>query len=427
MLVFVDRIKLFFQKRKKVLLIALIGILLVSLAYSLFGPKNSQPQYQTTAVTRGTLVNSVSASGAVVSTNIMEVNSQASGIVDEVYVQNGDLVEAGDKLFEIQLDQNGQQRHNQDWASYLSAKNSLESAKINEYTLQADMFGKWDSFKELAENSTYQNDDGTPNYTNRALPEFHIPEKEWLAAEAKYKNQAEVVAQAQANLSSAWNSYQLSSSTVTAPIAGTIEGLAVAPGMVISNTSNNASGSTTATISSNTLAYISNTKSKPIVSVNLSEIDVSKVKTGQKAIVTIDSLPNNTFAGHVIAVNRVGTVSSNVTQYPALVALELDSDLILPNMAATANIIVKTKTDALIIPSSAVTYDGSQASVKVLQKKQPITTYIETGISSATEIEVVSGLNEGDLVVISIASTNENTTNPFNNMKTGTGMMRIAR
>ncbi len=84
------------------------------------------------------------------------------------------------------------------------------------------------------------------------------------------------------------------------------------------------------------------------------------VKVGQKVTVTLDSISGSTFTGEVATVDRVGTVSSNVTSYNANVKLDSGSDLILPNMAATANIITDTATDVLSVSSTALaTQNGS--------------------------------------------------------------------
>jgi multidrug efflux pump subunit AcrA (membrane-fusion protein) len=129
-------------------------------------------QYQTATVTTSTLSQSVTASGTVGTTNAVSVTTQASGVIKNVYVKDGDSVAAGDKIAEIDLDIVGKQKSSQAYSSYLSAQNTLTSAKTRELTLHADLFNQWDTFKNLAENGTYQNGDGTPNVNNRTLPQF---------------------------------------------------------------------------------------------------------------------------------------------------------------------------------------------------------------------------------------------------------------
>jgi RND family efflux transporter MFP subunit len=412
-----EPLKKLFSSRKRIVIVLVLVILGGFISWRVIaGNKQEEEQLQTTQVERGMIVSSVSASGQVLSVNIMSANTQASGIVKTVYVKDGDEVKKGEKILEIELDFQGKQKNAQAWSSYLSAKNSLESAKATQYSLQAEMFGKWDTFKELAESDEYE--EGSDN---RSLPEFHIPEKEWLAAEAKYKNQEAVIAQAQTAINSAWLTYVQTSPAITAPMDGTITSLMYAEGMSIGTLD---TGSTT---SNQQIATIK-TEGTPIVSVNLSEIDVSRVEIGQKATVVIDSIPDKTFTGVVIGVDRIGQTSSGVTQYPANIQLDSFSEQILPNMAVTANIVISRKEDVLLVPSSVVQTQESQSYVNVLVDGELQSVPVEVGLSSDTQTEIISGLNEGDLVVtgsVSSTGSQQNRTSPFGGGMGG--MMRMAR
>ena len=411
-----DFVKRVFSGRKKLIVIGFLVILLGFAGFSIFAKKEKEPQLQTTPVEQGMIISSVSASGQVLSVNVMSANTQASGIVKTVYLKDGDEVKKGDKILEIDLDFQGEQKNSQAWSSYLSAKNSLESAKANQYSLQADMFGKWDTFKELAESDEYE--EGSDN---RNLPEFHIPEKEWLAAEAKYKNQEAVIAQAQVAINSAWLTYVQTSPTITASMDGIITSLMYVEGMSIGSLD---TGSTT----SNQKVATIKTEGMPIVSVNLSEIDVSQVELDQKATVTLDSIPDKTFTGKIVGVDRIGQSTSGVTQYPAIIQLDSSSEQILPNMAVTANIVIERKDNVLLVPSGVIQSQGDQSYVSVLVDGKSQSVPVEIGLSSDTQTEIVSGLNEGDLVVsgsISSAGSQQNGTSPFGGGMGG--MMRMAR
>jgi len=413
----IDLRKKIFKNRK--LTIGLVLILVIG-GYFLFrgANDNNEPVIQTTPVEQGMIISSVYASGQVLSVNVMSANTQASGIVKTVYVKDGDEVKKSDKILEIDLDFQGEQKNVQAWSSYLSAKNTLESAKATQYSLQADMFGKWDTFKELAEKDEYNVEEHPENLN---LPEYHIPEKEWLAAEVKYKNQEAVIAQAQVAINSAWLTYIQTSPTITAPMNGIITSLMYIEGMSIGSldTGNTTSNQKVATIK---------TEGMPIVSVNLSEIDVSQVELDQKATVILDSIPDKTFTGKIVGVDRIGQSTSGVTQYPAIIQLDSSSKQILPNMMVTANIMIDKKDNALLVPSGVIQSQGDQSYVNVLVDGKPQSVPVEVGLSSDTQIEIVSGLNEGDLVVsgsVSSAGSQQNGTSPFGG---GMGsMMRMAR
>lgn len=373
---------LFCSRRRAVFALIIVGILGFLIIRAISG--NNQPaQVQTQTVERGTIVASISASGQVLTANIVNITSGANGMIKAVYVADGDKVSQGQKIMEITLDSDAQQQAAAAWSSYLGAKNSLESAKTTQYSLQSDMFSKWKTFKDLAESSSYDTAE------ERALPQFHIAEKDWLAAEAKYKNQQNVVSQAQAARTSAWLSYQNVSPIVTAPMAGVITNITYVPGMTIVTSAD--SGQRIAVIKS---------EGTPIATFNISEIDVSKVGPGQKATVKLDSIADKTFTGKVLSVDRIGTVTSGVTSYPAVIQFDTEASEILPNMSATANIILETKDDVLLVPSSAVQRQGDQSIVRILKGKQEQTVSVETGLTSDTQTEILSGLSEGDEVVI---------------------------
>ena len=192
--------------------------------YSFFGKKKSTVQYQTGTVTKGTLIVAVTGSGTVSSANNTNVTTQATGVVSKLYVKDGDKVKSGDKIMEIDLDLDGKQTASQALSNYQNAKNNVDSAQAGMYSMQSTMFTNWSTFMTIAQNGTYQYEDGSPNNINRSLPEFHIADDNWLAAEAKYKLQQNVVYQAQTALNSAWSAYQKASSTVYAPISGTVSG-----------------------------------------------------------------------------------------------------------------------------------------------------------------------------------------------------------
>lgn len=390
-----------------------VAILIVGAAIFLFvRNSNSEPEVinQTATVKRGTIISSVSASGQVLSVNIMSANTKASGIVKRVYVKDGDQVKNGDKILEIDLDFQGEQKNASAWSSYLSAKNSLESAKATQYSLQSEMLSKWDTFKELAESDDYKDTDSD----NRNLPEFHIPEKDWLAAEAKYKNQEAVITQAQAAINSNWLEYKLTAPVITAPSDGTITSLMYAEGMSIGSLDTGAS-------TSNQKVANIQTEGMPIVSVNLSEIDASQVKLGKKATIILDSIPDKTFTGEVVGVDRIGEITSGVTQYPAIIQLDSSAEEILPNMTVTANIIVETKSDVLTVPLTAINYQGETASVTVVKNGQEINQTVELGISSDTAVEILSGTSEGDVVVTGTTTTSSKSTEK----STGRGIIPV--
>jgi multidrug efflux pump subunit AcrA (membrane-fusion protein) len=413
--------------KKIILLIVVIGLGWLTFS-KLVSSKKNQVQYQTAKVEKGTLIVSVTGSGQVSTANNGTISTLATGVVSKLYVKDGDEVKTGDKIAEIDLDLKGQQNVASAWSSYQSAKNNLESAKTSLYILQSDMFTQWKKFYDTATNSTYQNSDGTPNETNRTLADFHILNDNWLAAEAKYKNQQNVVAQAQTALNSAWLSYQQTSPTIYASISGIISGLSLQVGSVIVESTNTVNSAQSTTKIANI-----KTKALSMVSVNLTEIDIPKVKIGNKATIKFDALIDKTFTGKVVSIDTAGTVSSGVTTYPTVIRLDTESNSILPNMAASAGIITETKDNVLLVPLAAVQKQSDGSSfVRVMKNGKPVETAVEVELSSSSQVEIISGLSEGDTIITNTVSSNgtsqqrgSQTQSPFGGF--GGGAFRMGR
>ena len=358
-------------------------------------PDSGRVTYQTTTVSRGTIVSSVSASGQILTSNLVNVTTQATGVVKAVYVKNGDSVFSGQKIAEITLDSDGELANAKAWQSLTSAQNAYRST-------QASLANVYDQIKG--------------HDTDETFSQIETRTKAEVANDNAY------VALTVAGLS-----YRQTSPTIVAPSTGTIDNITLTPGMILTNSLGVTS------ISSNRVAVIS-FQGNPIATFNLSEVDVNRVKQGQKATITLDSLPGKTFTGKVMTVDKIGTVSSGVTNYAVIISFETSSPEILPNMAATANIIIETKNNALIVPSTAVqTNKDGAAYVRILRNGQPENVAIETGLSNDTQTEVASGLSEGDKVITgsSAAGTRavSGSTSPFSTFRVvgGGGSLRVGR
>lgn len=407
-------IKNWFLSRSLLVKIIVVITIIAALwftASKILGAGSTKITYQTDAAVKGTLIVSVASSGQVSSANSASVTTQTSGVVSNIYVKNGDSVKSGDPIAEVDLDMDGQQRAQQALASYQSAKNSLTSANNSLFSLQSTMFSKWKTYTDIAENSTYQNPDSSPNTTNRVLTPFTIAQDDWLSAEAAYKNQQNVIAQAQTSLNSAWASYQQASPTIYAPISGTISGLSLQVGSVLTSQTSSTGNST-----SQRIANIK-TAATPVAVVNLSEVDVPKIRIGNKATLTMDAFPNQTFTGKIASIDTTGSVSSGVTTYPAYIVFDTAIDGIYPNMAVDANIITLVKDNVILVPNAAVQTANGQTTVRVMKNGNVSSVDVTVGSSNDTQTEIVSGINENDVVVTGTTTTGARTsstaTSPF--------------
>ncbi len=386
----------------------LIGCLLAGLIYAGYrwklSNKTNQISYQTSVVERGTLVAYVSASGLISGTNISPITTTTTGIVDKVYVKDGQKIYAGQILARLQPDLASKQKQISSYAAYLAAKNQLQNNKDRLNSLQSAAFKA---------NQKFINDAVARNLSD--LDPTYIQEKaDWLQAEADYKNQSSAIAQSQTSLQSNYLDYQSVSSNILSPGSGTLVNFALEPGITIST-------------SGQKIGAIKNTLSKIQATVNLSESDVGKVLPGEKVTFSLDAIANKTFTGKVLAIDTTGTSSSGVVSYPCILVFDDTPDGIYANMAVTAKIITNVVADALLVPNKAVTTNTSTgtSTVKILQNNQVQNQTVEVGINNDTQTQIISGISEGQSVITSTSSTNTttstNTSSPFGGVGIGGG------
>lgn len=352
-------------------LVLIFGIVKIVTAKS-----SSKVRYQTSTVQKGTVVSTVSASGNVLTTNILSITTQATGVVSKVYVKDGDKVTAGQTLAVVKLDSDGTLANARAYASLVSAQNAVNASNNGYRVSQANLANTYDQLQGHAADETF------------------AQKAQRTQAEASNDNAYDQTKSAAANLVSAGYSYRLTSPIITAPFSGTVESVGLVEGMVLS------SATSTTSINSEKVAVIKG-DSLPVINASLSEVDVPSVKVGQKATVTFDSITGKTFTGSVATVDRVGTVSNNVTSYNVNIKLDSGSDAILPNMAATADIVIATTTDALYVPTtSLITSRNGETFAKTLVNGKEVDVPVSTGISSDTDTVITSGLTEGTVIII---------------------------
>ncbi|HUX35559.1 MAG TPA: efflux RND transporter periplasmic adaptor subunit [Candidatus Paceibacterota bacterium] len=152
-----------------------------------------------------------------------------------------------------------------------------------------------------------------------------------------------------------------------------------------------------------------------IAEISLNEVDVSKVKIGQKATLTFDALPDLTLTGKVIGIDTIGTVTQGVVTYNVKIAIDANNASIKPGMSVSASIITEVKNDVLLVPNSAVKASGSSSYVQVFNSSStysaassgqgvvsaipPSQVQVVIGDSNDSVTEITSGLNEGDTIV----------------------------
>ena len=364
--------KVLFSSRKRLVAVALIIIIVAIFGARRFIDKEEQFQFITATVERITLVNSIQASGSIIAAGQQTVTTDATGVVKSVFVEDGDAVKKGDKLAEIELDQEGVQQNASAYSSYISAVNLLNTANNSYRFSQASLAVVYDEIKGHDDDETLQ------------MKETRTK------AEVANDNAYNSIKFAEAKLSSAWLDYSFSASIITAPISGGISDLMIAPGMVIAAIGEGG-------VSHKLFSIV--TGQEALVSATVSEVDISQIKTEQKVIIAVDAIVDKTFTGKVVGLDRTGSVNQGVVNYSVLIALDTTDKELLPNMSVTAEIILSTKPNVLTVPAGAVSQFQGNAIVSVLVNGQPQEKQVETGLQTPTQIEIISGLDAGDIVI----------------------------
>lgn len=143
-----------------------------------------------------------------------------------------------------------------------------------------------------------------------------------------------------------------------------------------------------------------------LVDVQLSEVDVNRVKSGQSVNLTFDANPDKVYEGKVKEVSRVGNTASGTVNFNATIEILKPDETVLPGMTAAANIIVDQVKDVLLVPNRAVRLQEGQYIVYVLRNNVPTPVEIEIGSSSDTYSEIKSGdVKPGEKIVLNPPST----------------------
>ena len=141
--------------------------------------------------------------------------------------------------------------------------------------------------------------------------------------------------------------------------------------------------------------------------VNMAEVDVNRAKIGQAAQITLDAVPDVTLQGTVSQIAPAGVQTQGVVNYPVTVALQEPPEGVKTGMTANLNIIVDQRDNVLTVPNRAVRTQGQQKIVTVLFEGQQIQVRVQAGLSSDTMTEIVSGLKEGDEVLLTTTTTTQ--------------------
>jgi HlyD family secretion protein len=394
------------KRRKRIIIISVVSGIVLLGAIALFAFSRGGPKIDPTKlakVEKGDLAKSVVATGKVTPITKVEVKSKASGIVKKLYVEYGDTVKQGQLL--AQLDKvEIEAQVEQSKAALQAAQAALSSSQADFERAKVDAEGpdvpllkrEYDRNQQMAQEGVVSQtalDDADKNY-KLALNKQNVAKAQVTVLKAKTAQAQATVAQDEANLKQLEE--QLSYTDITSPIDGIVLSRDVEMGDAVS--------SILVLGSSATLVMTLGDTSEVYVKGKVDESDIGKVYLGQPARIKVESFKDKTFNGKVTKISPMGVEKDNVTTFEVRVSINNPGGELKAEMTANAEIILDEHKNVLQIPEGAIIYDkDKKASVEIPDTsakdgKKKIA--VNIGISNGAKTEVISGLKEGQEVVL---------------------------
>ena len=355
------------------------------------------------SVGRGDVARSVVATGKITPITQVEVKSKASGIVEKLYVDINNRVHKGQPL--AQLDQQeilaqvaAQRAQLQATeANVTNFEAALEQDKVNAAAPDLPMYKvTLDRNKEMVQQGLVPQqslDNANRDYL-AALNKRDSAKAQLGVDGAKLKQAKAQVAQSQATLNQL--DEQLSYTTIIAPMDGVVLSRDVEIGDAVSSIL--VLGSTA------TLVFTIGDTSEVYVKGKVDEADIAHVYMGQPARIKVESFRDRFFQGKVTKISPMGVEKDNVTTFEVRVSINNPGGELKAQMTANAEILLDEHKNVLTVPENAVVYDAQKnASIEVPDKSQKDGEHkvaVKVGLSNGTVTELLSGLKEGQRVVL---------------------------
>lgn len=391
---------------------AVLLLVIVGAAVFYYSKQPAKVQYRTLKVERGSIASAVSATGTLNAVVTVQVGTQVSGTISQLYVDFNSRVKKGQPIAQIDpalfTSQVQQARGNA-----LNAEANLAKAKVTLADAKRTL-GRNKAL--LAEGIIAQSD------LDAALTAYESAQAGVRSAEAAVMQTKGALRQAETNLNY---------STIRSPVDGIVVSRSVDVGQTVA-----------ASFQTPTLFTIAQDLTKMQIDTSIDESDISRLKVGQKADFSVDAYPEGHFEGTVIQIRNAPVVTQNVVTYVAVIGVSNPELKLKPGMTANVAIEIQRKDDLVKVPSAALRFkpksdkeekkgakgdkggrkggeagmpggkgggkgqggrpNGQSQTVYILKEEmKAVPVSITTGITDGSFVEVVSGnLKEGDDVII---------------------------
>lgn len=319
--------------------------------YSKNTATSAVPQ-QSVRVERRDISSVVAATGTIQPVNMVDISSKITAQLKEVKVKENELVTAGQVL--VILEDTGLQ------AQVTQAKEKLDNAAVKyQRTARLNTIG------------------GTSN------EELDNASMDYNIAKANY---TEVMS-------------KLNDTVIAAPIDGMVIGKPLSAGELVAQGVNNP-----------TVILTVADMSTMQIQADVDQTDIGKIKLDQQVVFTVDAYPGKEFTGTVTTISRKPTVEQNVTYYPVTIDVNNAENLLNPGMVARVTVTISQSQNVLTLPLAAIRTDKTGKYVVVAGANgQTSNVPITTGTTGDDRVEITSGLNEGDRVIVAQPKTQSQT------------------
>lgn len=323
-------------------------------AFGWWSARGSVPDYRLAKIERGGITAAVSATGTVSPVVSVQVGSQVSGQVLEIYVDFNSEVKKNQVIARIDP-QSFALRVSQAMADLEAARATVLTQQANVAALQAEVsrakVGLAESEREFQRNKMLQE----KNFVSAAVldkaefawrtaqEQVKTAQAQLAVGESQVRNVEALVKQRDSQLSQA--KVDLDRTTIRAPVDGTVIKKSVEPGQTVA-----------ASLQAPELFVIAQDLRRMQVDTSIDEAEVGRVREGQPATYTVDSFPGRTFEGAVGQVRKAALVVQNVVTYTAVISTSNPNLELFPGMTANVRIVVDTRENVLKVPNAALRY-----------------------------------------------------------------------
>ena len=363
------------KKKKIIITVAIVAIAAVIAIIA--WPKKSVPvEFEMTDVQPDTIRNSVTATGTIEPVTEVEVGTQVSGIISNIYVDYNSLVKKGQVIAELDK---------------TTLNSELNSARANLASAKSEL--------------DYQ----TANYKR-----YKTLNEKGLVSRNDYNTTKESVKKAETNIGYA---------TITSPIDGIVLSKEVEEGQTVA-----------ASFETPTLFTIAKDLTDMRVIADIDEADIGNVKEGQNVTFTVDAYPNDTFHGQVTQVRQEATETDNVITYEVVISAPNNDLKLKPGLTANVSVSTLERTNVLSVKAKALRFTPTKEvlgkTYKIVdtdgknklwtREGNTLTAHkVNIGATDGIRTEILGGIKQGTQVVMSMTEIKapeepqEEETNPF--------------